>query len=41
MTLNLPVVVAAYFQADKAHDAQAVAQCFSADGEVRDENATV
>ena len=38
MAINLPAVVAAYFQAENAHDAAAVAQCFSADGEVRDEN---
>ena len=39
MAINLPAAVAAYFQAENAHDAAAVAQCFSADGEVRDENA--
>ena len=38
MAINLPAVVAAYFQAENAHDAAAVAQCFSVDGEVRDEN---
>ncbi len=38
MAINLPAVVAAYFQAENAHDAAAVAQCFSADGEVRDEH---
>ena len=38
MTINLPAVVAAYFQAENAHDAAAVAQCFSANGEVRDEH---
>ena len=38
MAINLPAVVAAYFQAEGAHDAAAVAQCFSANGEVRDEN---
>jgi len=39
MAIDLPAAVAAYFRADSAHDAAAVAQCFSADGEVRDENA--
>lgn len=38
MAINLPAVVAAYFQAEGAHDAAGVAQCFSANGEVRDEN---
>ena len=38
MAINLPAVVAAYFQAENAHDAAAVARCFSVDGEVRDEN---
>ena len=38
MTINLPAVVAAYFQAENAHNAAGVAQCFSIDGEVRDEN---
>lgn len=38
MAINLPAVVAAYFQAENAHDAAGVAQCFSADGEVRDEH---
>lgn len=37
MTLTLPAVVAAYFQADNAHEAAAVAQCFGIEGEVRDE----
>ena len=37
MTITLPAVVAAYFQAENIHDAAAVAQCFSIDGEVRDE----
>lgn len=39
MAINLPAVVAAYFQAEGAYDAAAVAQCFGANGEVRDEHA--
>ena len=39
MAINLPAVVAAYFQAEGAHDDAAVAHCFSANGEVRDEHA--
>ena len=37
MTIILPAVVADYFQAENAHHAAAVAQCFSIDGEVHDE----
>ena len=37
MTIELPAVVAAYFNAENAHDAEGVAACFGADGEVRDE----
>lgn len=37
MTIELPAVVAAYFNAENAHDADGVAACFGADGEVRDE----
>ena len=38
MAINLPAAVAVYFQAENAHDAAAVARCFSIDGEVRDEH---
>ena len=37
--LNLPEPIVAYFEADK-HNAQAVAHCFTKDGEVKDEGQT-
>lgn len=38
MMIELPAVVADYFNADNAHDADGVAACFGEDGEVRDEH---
>ena len=40
MSLELPPPVAAYFAADAAHDPDAVARSFAADGAVRDEGET-
>ena len=40
MSINLPKPVAAYFAAEQAGDAGALAQCFAADGVVRDEGGT-
>ena len=40
MSLALPGPVAAYFDAEKAADAQALARCFAEDGVVRDEGGT-
>ena len=37
MSISLPSLVAEYFRRENAHDADAVAQCFSLDAEVRDE----
>jgi ketosteroid isomerase-like protein len=37
MTIALPGPVAAYFAAEKAEDADALALCFAEDGVVRDE----
>jgi hypothetical protein len=37
MSINLPKPIAAYFAADKAQDAEALAQCFAVDGVVHDE----
>ncbi|SFI53802.1 nuclear transport factor 2 family protein [Albimonas pacifica] len=39
MPLDLPAPVAAYFAADAARDAEALARCFAADGAVQDEGA--
>src|SRR6185436_9062184 len=40
MSLALPGPVAAYFGAEEAADAQALARCFAEDGVVRDEGGT-
>ena len=40
MSINLPKPVAAYFAAEQAGNAGALAQCFAADGVVRDEGGT-
>jgi hypothetical protein len=40
MPINLPKPVAAYFAAEKAQDAGALARCFATDGVVRDEGGT-
>ena len=40
MTLPLPEPIANYFAADMAGDSSALAQCFTADGVVRDEGGT-
>jgi hypothetical protein len=40
MSTTLPKPVAAYFAADKAADADALARCFVEDGVVRDEGGT-
>jgi hypothetical protein len=40
MSLAFPGPVAAYFEAEKAADAQALARCFAEDGVVRDEGGT-
>lgn len=37
MALELPEPIAAYFAADRGHDAEAVARCFAEDGFVKDE----
>ena len=40
MPISLPKSVAAYFAAEKAGDANAIARCFTNDGVVRDEGGT-
>lgn len=40
MTLDLPAPVAAFFAADAAQDAEALARSFAPDGAVKDEGAT-
>ena len=40
MSINLPKPIAAYFAAENAKDAGAVARCFAANGIVRDEGHT-
>jgi hypothetical protein len=40
MSINLPEPIAAYFAAQKAGDAGALARCFASDGIVRDEGGT-
>ncbi|GGE93213.1 nuclear transport factor 2 family protein [Sphingomonas prati] len=40
MTVTLPGTIAAYFEADAAGDAGAVARCFAKDGVVKDEGET-
>jgi len=40
MLIGLPKPIAAYFAAEEAADAGALARCFSADGVVRDEGGT-
>ena len=40
MSIDLPKPVAAYFAAEQAEDAGALARCFAADGVVRDEGGT-
>jgi ketosteroid isomerase-like protein len=40
MPINLPRPIAAYFAAEKAGDARAVARCFMDEGVVRDEGGT-
>jgi len=40
MTINLPKPIAAYFAAEQAGDAGALARCFAADGVVLDEGGT-
>ena len=40
MPISLPKPIAAYFAAEKAGDASAVARCFMDDGVVRDEGGT-
>jgi hypothetical protein len=37
MSVDLPIPVANYFRSENAHDANAVAYCFSIDAQVRDE----
>ena len=37
MSINLPKPIAAYFAAEKAEDAGALARCFASDGVVQDE----
>lgn len=37
ITTELPAQVAAYFRAENRHDVEGVVDCFSAEGEVRDE----
>jgi hypothetical protein len=37
MSINLPKAIAAYFAAETAGDAGALARCFTSDGVVRDE----
>lgn len=38
--LNLPTPIAAYFKADQQKDAEAIAQCFTAQAVVKDEGRT-
>lgn len=40
MTIELPRPIAAYFDADRSGNAEAVAACFSVDGIVKDERRT-
>jgi hypothetical protein len=40
MSINLPEPIAAYFAAEKAADAGALARCFASDGVVHDEGGT-
>ena len=40
MSINLPEPIAAYFAAEKAEDARALARCFATDGVVHDEGGT-
>jgi hypothetical protein len=40
MSFPLPKPIAAYFAAEKAGDAVAIARCFASDGVVRDEGGT-
>ena len=40
MSINLPKPIAAYFAAEQAEDAGALARCFTPDGVVRDEGGT-
>ena len=40
MSLSLPEPIANYFAADMAGDSSALARCFTAEGEVRDEGGT-
>ena len=40
MSISLPKPIAAYFAAEQAADASAIAQCFTNDGVVRDEGGT-
>jgi len=37
MTLNLPIVLQRYFEAQNAHDIEAMVACFAPDAVVRDE----
>jgi hypothetical protein len=41
MTITLPEPVEVYFASENAHDADAVDECFAADGIVRDERRTM
>jgi hypothetical protein len=40
MSINLPKPIAAYFAAEQAEDAGALARCFTRDGVIRDEGGT-
>jgi hypothetical protein len=40
MSINLPEPIAAYFAAETAEDARALARCFASDGVVHDEGGT-
>ncbi len=40
MGIELPIAIAGYFEADRAGDADAVADCFTTDAVVRDEGHT-
>ena len=40
MPVALPEAIARYFAAEQAHDAEALARCFTPDGVVRDEGGT-
>ncbi len=40
MSINLPAPIAAYFAAEQAEDARALARCFASDGVVHDEGGT-